>query len=104
MVSQNNNIEDLCNKIIEEFEKETLNYYKQSDYDRKYIISKNRHGVEESFPLISLSIAGITTNCFQNIYQLSEKASAIKKMCKQNTGSAFILNYYNSKFANDIIS
>jgi hypothetical protein len=48
-------------------------------------------GHEESFPLLSISIAGISSKNFDNIFELSKKASEVKKKCKQLTGSNFLL-------------
>lgn len=60
---------------------------------RGFIISKNRHGVEEQFPLLTMSIAGLTNRESQTIYELSENATKVKKQCKQLLGSNYLIQY-----------
>jgi hypothetical protein len=80
---------DICDKIIRDFEKNARKYYNQRDIENGYIIAENRHGVVEKFPLLSLSIAGITNkkSQFRNMYELTEELAKIKKKSKQQTGS-----------------
>ena len=86
---------DICNKIIRDFEKKALTYYSQQDIDNGYIIAENRHGVVEKFPLLSLSIAGISNkkSKFMNMYELTEKLAKMKKKSKQHNGS--YCSWYN---------
>jgi len=81
----------VCRRIIEEFDKLNQNLYKEIDFERGYIRSKNRRGIEEVYPLMSISIAGITSTNFRNIFEISENASRIKSICKQRNGSNYIL-------------
>lgn len=81
----------VCRQVIEEFDMLAQNFHTETDYNRGYIISKNRRGVEETYPLMSITIAGITNTNFQNIYEMSENASKIKSICKQKDGSNYIL-------------
>jgi hypothetical protein len=55
------------------------------------IVSKNRHGVTENFPLASLSIAGISnkTKTYQNIDDFSKDIAQLKKKCKKQPGNYF---------------
>lgn len=82
---------ELCNKIIKDFDDSIQEFYNEDDIRKGYIVGKSRKGVEEKFSLLSLSIAGVTNNYFKDIYDLSEKASQIKNMCKQNRGSNYII-------------
>jgi len=86
-------IEDVCNWIIEEFDKEVPNFYSSTHRQRKYIIAKNRSGEVEKFPLMTISLAvlkvenkiGLTSTI------LASKAAAIKKECKTIHESAFVV-------------
>lgn len=84
---------DVCEEIIEQFNQSIEHYYYAYDYIKEYIISKNRHGVEEQFPLLSISIAGLTNRGCQTIYELSENATKLKKQCKQLIGSNYLIHY-----------
>lgn len=80
----------LCGMIISEFDKKVLQYYNPQDIQNRYIIAEDRHGTIEKFPLISLSIAGVTNKShqFSNVYELTEELAKIKKKSKQQTGSS----------------
>ncbi|MEK3994782.1 GGDEF domain-containing protein [Psychrobacillus sp. FSL K6-2365] len=84
---------DVCEEIIEQFNQSIEHYYYAYDYIKEYIISKNRHGVEEQFPLLSISIAGLTNRESHTIYELSENATKLKKQCKQLIGSNYLIQY-----------
>jgi diguanylate cyclase (GGDEF) domain len=91
-VVSNADIQEVCDKIIGQFDSSTVNFYSAEDLEKGFILSKNRHGVEESYPLMSISIAGVLSQKFNNIYELSEKASMVKKKCKQIVGSVFLMD------------
>lgn len=84
---------NICECIIKEFDELKLAYYDEKDLKRGYIEAQNRHGIEERFPLVSISIAGITKKevTFDSVYLLAKEASQIKKKCKQINGSCYII-------------
>ena len=83
--------ENFCKAVIEEFETKILSFYRDEDIKNGYIISKNRHGVTEKFPLASLSIAGISnkTKSYQSIDDFSTEIALLKKKCKKQEGNYF---------------
>lgn len=85
------NIEVMCNSIIEKFDDAILDFYSKEDLSKGFIITKNRHGIEETFPLMSISIAGVRSNNCNNVYDISQKASEVKRRCKQHSGSVLII-------------
>ena len=93
------NPEKISNRILEMFDGMSKSSYSRADQEKGYILTKNRHGVEESFPLMSIAVAAIrfNRNHCESIYELSELASGIKKKCKLNTGSSFMLVDYNEE-------
>lgn len=78
------NIVPLCQTIIDYFDVRVREFYSEKDRKLGYIIAKNRHGVEEEFPMVSLSIAVVTSvgHRFKNPADLGEAAGAVKKKCK----------------------
>jgi GGDEF domain-containing protein len=80
-------IKELCRNIIEEFDRSVLYFYNQDDIDKGSIITKNRYGIEESFPLLSISISGVASEDYLTIYELTEAVAKLKKACKQKVGS-----------------
>ena len=83
---------DLGWRIVRHFEEFLQKLYNVADWERGFIISKNRHGVTEQFPIASLSIA-VITNQKKNYYDmesLSEKIVQTKKAAKEQLGNSVV--------------
>jgi diguanylate cyclase (GGDEF)-like protein len=83
----------ICERILDKFDRSITHYYNDEDIQSGYIITKNRQGLEEQFPLISLSIGGVSIweRRFNNVFELSAESSRVKKECKMITGSAYMI-------------
>lgn len=79
-----------CEKIIKRFDTTIKQFYTERDVENGWIATKNRHGKEELFPLLTISIAGIMNHHFQTTYDLARKVSEVKKQCKQLVGSNYL--------------
>lgn len=77
--------DNLCSAIVDEFVNKMNEFYSREDLNQGYVIAKNRHGIEEQYGHITLSIAGVTNRdiCFRDVCELSEHATMIKKKCKE---------------------
>jgi EAL domain-containing protein (putative c-di-GMP-specific phosphodiesterase class I)/GGDEF domain-containing protein len=84
--------EQACSEVINEFDNSIFNFYNQDDIDKGFIVTRNRTGIEESFPLLSISIAAVSIKNQLTIYDLAEKASKIKKQCKAVVGSNYVID------------
>lgn len=80
-----------CRSVIEKFSRGIASLYRNEDLENGYIVSKNRNGVTESFPIASLSIAGISNkaNTYQSIDSFSHDIAQLKKKCKKQKGNYF---------------
>ncbi|PRR84068.1 GGDEF domain-containing protein [Clostridium vincentii] len=87
-------VDNSCDNIIKDFESLAHECYDEKDLKNGYITSHNRHGVVERFPLVSVSIAGVTNRNkeYQNVYEVAKESSCIKKECKQKNGSCYSIN------------
>lgn len=86
-------IEYICKQIIELFERSIENLYSEKDWTKGYINSRNRSGMEEKFPIASLSIT-VITNCnknFKSMDEFSKTMAGFKKECKQQEGNSIIV-------------
>lgn len=85
--------DDICERILSLFDRSTAGFYNDVDKNNGYIITRNRQGFEEQFPLISLSIGGVSIweRRFTNIFELSAESSRVKKECKMIVGSAYMI-------------
>lgn len=88
------NVDQTCQSIIDNFDVRVRDFYNEEDQKRGYIITKNRHGVEEKFPLVTMSIAVVTSteNKFATTTQLVEAAGVVKKKCKLIWKSCYCVN------------
>ena len=84
------NYVDYCEKIIERFDAGIKKFYTKKDTENGWIASKNRHGHDELFPLLTISIAVIFNHHFKSTYELAKKSSEVKKQCKQLVGSNYL--------------
>ena len=91
---ENDEIKNVCEKIVKSFEKGKIDHFNEKDAKNRYFISKNRKGESESFGLTTLSIAGVSNKNrrFNDIYELTEHASNIKKQCKQVWDNCIIID------------
>jgi diguanylate cyclase (GGDEF)-like protein len=71
-------------KIAEEFDDQRIRFYRCEDMERGTIKTKNRQGQEQSFPLITLSVAIISTATRRILHyaRLVEIASELKRYVK----------------------
>jgi len=92
IVTTPNIADNLCNKIIAEFEKKSPSFYNETDRKNGYIFAKDRHGKEQKIPLISISI-GVVTNESRNIEhvaQIGEIGAELKSYAKSLERSNFV--------------
>lgn len=83
--------EQLCIHIIHAFNDSVIKFYTMEDIDKGYITSKDRKDVEENFPFLSVSIAGVPHDFDKSIFDLAETAAKIKKKCKKKQGSNYLM-------------
>lgn len=85
---------DLYENITKKFGENIRQLYSEEDYKNQYIVSQNRHGFEEKFPIATLSMAVITNRkCrFDGLEEFSRQLVAAKKKSKQTAGNSCIFN------------
>lgn len=85
--------DEICKRIIHSFDIGRSGFYSQDDIEKGFILNQNRHGIEERFGLIGLSIAGISNRNrrYSDIYELAKYSSKIKKKCKEKAGSCYVI-------------
>lgn len=86
------NVDAICRQVINDFEKTVPSFYNDNDRKKGFITAKDRKGVEQKFPLISVSI-GVVSNQTRNIThvaQIGEIGAEVKSLAKQLERSNFI--------------
>ena len=80
-VHRNDPFED----IRKQFEDSVLNFYSARDRDKGFIQIQNRRGITEKFPLMTITCVTLNNRShdFENIYDLTEYLSELKRKARQ---------------------
>lgn len=63
-IAQLSDAEKICRQVVEQFEEMAPEFYTKADLMQGYILVKNNHGIEEVYPLMSLTVAGVSGASF----------------------------------------
>jgi len=85
---------DVAHSSICIFDDGITNFYTPEDVEQKFIVSLNRRGERQLFPIISISMAGVdlTSPMYQQYIQVNDACSEAKKKAKSADGSCFIMD------------
>lgn len=80
--------------IIDTFDTKVRSFYSKEDLDLGYILEKNRQGVLVKFPIMSVSMAGVSNQVreISSYAELTNIAVGVKTKAKETKGSVFILD------------
>lgn len=92
IITNPNNADKICIKIIEFFDKLIPLFYNRKDQQRGYIIAEDRYGLIRKFKIMSISIvaATFTGYNFDNYSQLASLSAEYKKTAKSIAGSIYM--------------
>jgi GGDEF domain-containing protein len=77
--------EDYFTDVVNDFERNVVNFYNDIDIRNGYIITANRKGRREKFPLITLTCVVLNNDLcdFTDVGELTKKLADLKKCAKQ---------------------
>lgn len=87
--------EHLCKEIITRFDTGVDQFYSPKDRLSKGIVSKNRQGHTQFFPLMSLTLAVVMVDSklqTTHLGEISMRCAEIKKYLKTQTGSHYLID------------
>ncbi|MBI4248455.1 MAG: response regulator [Elusimicrobia bacterium] len=86
--------EAICQKIIDNFDRQVPEFYKQEDRERGYILGKDRRGEPRQFPLLSVAIGVATTRNrpLTSLGQVSQIGAELKSYAKTLGGSRCVVD------------
>ncbi len=89
--------DDLCKKVIEEFEKTSPTFYNDTDRKKGYIVAHDRQGKEQNVPLLSISIGVVSneTRKIEHVAQVGEIGAELKGYAKSLERSNYIKDQRN---------
>jgi diguanylate cyclase (GGDEF)-like protein len=87
-------VEDACRSIISDFDAIVPSFYDPADRAHGYILSYDRQGKEQIFPILSISIAVVRNiqakySCYA---ELSHAAGQVKSITKDTPGSTYVID------------
>ncbi|SDL41011.1 diguanylate cyclase (GGDEF) domain-containing protein [Maridesulfovibrio ferrireducens] len=87
-------VEEACKRIIFSFDGIVPNFYDIEDRKRKTIVSTDRQGVVQTFPLMAISIAVVFNidGKLKHFGEASAIAMGLKKKAKENPKSNYVLD------------
>ncbi|HWQ61993.1 MAG TPA: GGDEF domain-containing protein [Negativicutes bacterium] len=94
IISRPEKADALCQAIIARFDREFPSLYAPEDLARGFITLPNRRGVEENYPITTVSIAVVDNGerQFTNYLEIGEIAAQLKRKAKAIEGSVYITN------------
>jgi diguanylate cyclase (GGDEF)-like protein len=93
--------EQVCQKIVEEFDRRSMRFYSEKDRQKGFIIGKDRQGKLQDFPLVTITIAVVTDDGskFQGPLDMAKKAAELKEYAKTLPGSNYVKLEYLEKLS-----
>jgi len=86
-------VPSICSKVLKEFDRRIPQMYEPRDLKNGFIISKNRRGSPETYPLMTLSIAVVINKdrMFNHVGEISHMIADLKNYAKTLPGSNYVI-------------
>jgi GGDEF domain-containing protein len=84
----------MAGRVIEEFDKKASELYPPEAREAGYIVTQNRRGEEERYPIMTVSVGGVDTSrrAIASYLELAEIAAEVKGYAKALEGSRFVMD------------
>lgn len=85
-------IQAICEKMVADFEDRIHSFYGPEDAQNRYFIGKNRQGIIQKYPLITVTAAIVTDDGtrFKNPLEMARVAAELKEYAKMLPGSNYV--------------
>lgn len=85
-------VDNICKKIIVDFENTVPSFYNETDRKNGYIIARDRKGNEQKMPLLSVSIGVVTNDSrrIEHVAEISEIGAELKSYAKSLERSNYV--------------
>ncbi len=92
IISEPRRADTFCSLLINEFDRHIVKFYSEKDRQKGFIIGKDRQGVQQTFPLMTMTIAMVTDDGtkFKNPLDMAKKAAELKEYAKTLPGSNYV--------------
>ncbi len=84
--------EAACRNLVAEFDRRMPGFYSEKDRQRGFIAAKDRKGVQQKYPMLSVTIAIVTDDGtrFKDPLEMARAAAALKEYAKAIPGSKYV--------------
>jgi len=85
-------VDNLCRKVIADFEKTSPSFYNETDRKKGYTIGLDRQGKKQKIPLLSVSIGVVTNESrkIEHVAQIGEVGAELKSFAKSLERSNYV--------------
>jgi len=92
IITSPSQVDRVCSYVAKEFDRRIVNFYNEADRKTGFIFGKDRRGVEQKFPLLTISIAAVINGgkAFESPLQIAELAAELKEYAKTLPGSNYV--------------
>lgn len=94
LITSPDNVEQVCQAIVSDFDRRIIGYYDREDVDKGYIEGTDRYGVQRRFSIMSISIAVVSDvkRSFISPVEIAKVATEIKDYVKSLPGSNYLID------------
>ncbi|MEW6615686.1 MAG: diguanylate cyclase [Thermodesulfobacteriota bacterium] len=91
-ISEPMQAEQICKQVVSEFDQHIPIFYSDRDREKGFIVGKDRKGVQQKFPLLTITIAIVTDDGtrFKNPLDMAKMAAELKEYAKTLPGSNYV--------------
>lgn len=99
MVVPSESIQETADAVIQRFDEGIISFYSEHDQENQCIESVNRQGERQTFPLMTISLAGVDLSHrrYDNYLEVNDACAYTKKIAKALEGSSFFLERRKAK-------
>lgn len=92
IIAEPERAETLGRRLVAVFDEQIRPFYSADDIARGFILGKDRKGQEQTFPLLSVSVAMVTGDGsrFKNALEMAEVTAELKEYAKSFAGNNFV--------------
>jgi diguanylate cyclase (GGDEF)-like protein len=94
LISSPETAQSVADYIIQEFDKRVRSLYDEEDLNRGYIVAHSRDGSIQNFPIMTISLAGVTNEHrkISSYAEVTNIAAELKKKAKSINSSVFVMD------------
>lgn len=100
LISTPDRVDKICQDVVTAFDQRIRIFYNDKDRQKGFIIGKDRQGVQQKFPLITITIAIVSDDGtqFDSSLDMAKKAAELKEYAKALPGSNWMKQEDLEKF------